>query len=153
MHGMQRAEQKSLELEFKEMPRRGGNSRFREPGFIIIDSNERYRSFFQTNPSETVDWEQMQVVVVFLGSRCSGGYGVVVDSVTYLPQKDDTSEGGVTFRPQLHLRCHEKKPSPGACVTAAFTYPYTAVQIPVPSTVCDDIVIEGLNGEYPRLEF
>lgn len=61
-----------------------------------------------------IDFEEQLPLLVYLGERPTGGYGVEIDSAAV---KGDTLAAVVSFR----------SPQPNEFVTMAFTYPYSLV--------------------------
>ncbi len=71
-------------------------------------------------PLPSIDFAHEIVLVVALGERRSGGYGIAVDEVRL---------AGDRLRVQVRLDC----PSPGVMTTMALTQPVQAVRLVVPA--------------------
>ncbi len=96
---------------------KGGNSNSAETA-LLIESEEAWKSVWMErigSEAPGVDFSKYTALVVFLGSRNTGGYGI-----EFLPPA--LEEGSVI------LGWREKKPAPGGFVIQAFTQPY-AVQL------------------------
>jgi hypothetical protein len=70
----------------------------------------------QYAPSD-VNWNSEQVIAINLGNRPTGGYGIVIDSVS-------RTEGR-----GLVVRYRERKPAPGQIVSAGITSPYIMLRV------------------------
>lgn len=72
--------------------------------------------FVPPPPAPPVDFEAASVVVIHLGERRTGGYGVAVTRIDRVQS-------------ELRVSAVETRPAPGAVVTMALTQPYHIVRI------------------------
>ncbi len=94
-----------------------------QPKNAVIRSDEEWREICKLNspgmepPTLKVDWSNSMLIVVGLGERPSGGYGVAIDSVT---------------RQGSHwiVRARETRPAPGSLQATIVTSPFDCVRTP-----------------------
>ncbi len=79
--------------------------------------NEVYKNLDQMPRIPVVDFTKNSLVAVFIGNRSSGGFMVIIDSIT---------EGSKS----ISVNVTESTPGKNCVVTEAITRPYTIVKIP-----------------------
>jgi len=94
----------------------GGNIAFNE---IVSDQKEMAMLTSDENLAGKVhaeDFKKSTFLILNLGEKSSGGYGIGVEKVEEFPDK-------------IVVTVRESRPAPGSMVTQALTYPYAVVKI------------------------
>jgi len=100
----------------------GSYGKIEKPFVYVARNKEAYaelQKMIENLPAD-VDFSKNAVVAAFLGTKPTGGYGVVISGDTLNDQYTGTS-----------LRISALNPAPGRIVTDALTSPFTIVLVPV----------------------
>ena len=95
----------------------GNDPAFDTPGVYLFTSQAELMRFGSNSLIDPqLDLERFDLVVVALGEKNTGGYGVEIDSISL---EDDV----------LHVQARATSPAPDAITTQAITHPITAALI------------------------
>lgn len=109
----------------KEVPPPGGDAPLRE----VIRTQDAWDALYRRlrggasppPPPPSIDFSREMVLVISLGMRTSGGFGVAVTASQQTPT-------------DIVVTVEETVPGPTCMVTMAITYPFTAVTLPTSDT-------------------
>jgi hypothetical protein len=110
---------------------RGADSGYQSSSQMVIDNQERWVDLWQQHTCNTeppppvpqVDFTSYNVVAVFAGEKCTGGYSVEILAV-------ETRNFQTKDLLSLMIIVEYRQPKPGDFVTEGMTYPYHMIKIP-----------------------
>jgi hypothetical protein len=119
-----------MKVNFRTIAR-GANSGYPTASHMVIDNSEEWADVWQQHTSDFippppvpgVDFTDNQVVAVFMGEKCTGGYSMEILTVeTKISEQEDLT--------LLVITVAYRQPQPGDIVQEVITHPYHIITIP-----------------------
>lgn len=111
---------KTIPMEDLELLSESGYSEFNQTEQLVIKSDaalqKAYNHILTKQATPHIDWDKHQVVLLAMGQRSTGGYGIAVEKV-------------VQTKTEITVHYKTSGPKKGAMVTQALTAPYVLYTI------------------------